>query len=133
MNPGWKFLVDPIMSEGGYVRYDGRKSEQILCDCQMLLDGYRGKLTVLHDRSNNSRDLEDKLLKCYGVSPITVNIFLRKLRPYWKHADPSPLPRVTEVDARLGLDLDTVRRKTASFTRIEADVIRLRKRKNLSA
>jgi hypothetical protein len=22
---GWEFLVNPIMSEGGYVRYDGRK------------------------------------------------------------------------------------------------------------
>ncbi|MDH3690763.1 MAG: DNA methylase [Gammaproteobacteria bacterium] len=132
VNAGWEFLVDPIMREGGYVRYDGRKSEQILRDCQVLLDRYRGKLTELHDRSNNSRDLEDKLLEFYGVGPITVNIFLRELRPYWKHADPSPLPRVTEVAARLALDLDTVRRKTVSFTRIEAGIIRLRKRRNLS-
>jgi hypothetical protein len=26
---GWDFLVDPIMREGGYVRYDGRKSTQV--------------------------------------------------------------------------------------------------------
>ena len=29
---GWDYLVFPIMREGGYVRYDGRKSDQILRD-----------------------------------------------------------------------------------------------------
>ena len=45
---GWDFLVDPIMREGGYVRYDGRKSEQILRNCQTLLSEYRGRLINLH-------------------------------------------------------------------------------------
>jgi hypothetical protein len=27
---GWDFLVYPVMREGGYVRYDGRKSTQVL-------------------------------------------------------------------------------------------------------
>jgi hypothetical protein len=41
---GWGFLVDPIMREGGYVRYDGRKSTQVLRDCERLLADYRGSL-----------------------------------------------------------------------------------------
>jgi hypothetical protein len=38
---GWDFLVNPVMREGGYVRYDGRKSTQILHG--ISLDGYRRK------------------------------------------------------------------------------------------
>ncbi len=38
LGAGWDFLVNPIMREGGYVRYDGRKSTQILRDCEMLLE-----------------------------------------------------------------------------------------------
>lgn len=34
---GWDFLVYPVMREGGYVRYDGRKSTQVLRDCERLL------------------------------------------------------------------------------------------------
>jgi hypothetical protein len=34
---GWEFLMDPIMREGGYVRYDGRKSTQVLRDCETLV------------------------------------------------------------------------------------------------
>lgn len=30
---GWDFLVYPVMREGGYVRYDGKTSTQILRDC----------------------------------------------------------------------------------------------------
>jgi hypothetical protein len=45
---GWDFLVDPIMREGGYVRYDGRKSTQVLRDCERLLTNYRGSLRRLH-------------------------------------------------------------------------------------
>jgi hypothetical protein len=32
LNAGWDFLVNPIMREGGYVRYDFTKSDQILRD-----------------------------------------------------------------------------------------------------
>ncbi len=34
---GWDFLVSTIMREGGYVRYDGRKSTQVLRDCEALI------------------------------------------------------------------------------------------------
>ena len=30
LSAGWDFLVNPIMREGGYVRYDFSKSDQIL-------------------------------------------------------------------------------------------------------
>jgi len=38
MEAGWDFLVNPVMREGGYVRYDESKSTKLLSDCQTLLD-----------------------------------------------------------------------------------------------
>jgi len=122
---GRDFLVNPIMREGGYVRYDGRKSEQVLRDCRMLLEQYAGSLSQLHDAASDARDLEDRLLFFHGVGPITVNIFLRELRPYWPKADPAPLPSVITLAKKLGIDLTRYRRKTLAFTRIEAGLIRL--------
>lgn len=130
LNAGWEFLVNPIMREGGYVRYDGRKSTQILRDCKTLLDQYQGSLKGLHHLSDTSADLERRLLGFYGVGTVTVNIFLRELRPYWKKADPKPLPIVYELAAKIGLDLDYLDRKTISFARVEAGLIRLRKSLN---
>ena len=126
LDAGWEFLVNPIMREGGYVRYDGRKSTQILRDCETLLDQYQGSLKGLHDLSDTSLDLERRLLDFYGVGPVTVNIFLRELRPYWEKAEPKPLPIVYELAAKIGLDLDSLDRKTVSFARVEAGLIRLR-------
>jgi hypothetical protein len=59
---GWDFLVNPIMCEGGYVRYDFSKSEQILRDCQMLVDEYGGSLWQVHEASRDARDLEHRVL-----------------------------------------------------------------------
>jgi protease I len=36
------------MREGGYIRYDGRKSDQLLQDCRELLEDYQGSLKRLH-------------------------------------------------------------------------------------
>lgn len=130
LDAGWDFLVNPIMREGGYVRYDERKSTQILRDCEMLLDQYNGSMTTLHDIAKNSRDLENLLLSFYGVGPVTGNIFLRELRPYWRKSDPIPLPVVAEAAAKLGLELGAYDRKTVEFTRIEAGLIRLRRQLN---
>ncbi len=49
MAAGWDFLVYPVMREGGYVRYDGRKSTQVLCDCENLIADYGGSLRRLHE------------------------------------------------------------------------------------
>jgi endonuclease III len=127
LEAGRDFLVNPIMREGGYVRYDGRKSMQILRDAEMLRDEYGGSLNTLHRISINSRDLENRLLAFYGIGPVTVNIFLRELRPYWRKSDPEPLPIVKKLAMKLDLDLDRYRRNTITYTRIEAGLIRLRK------
>jgi len=124
---GWDFLVNPIMREGGYVRYDGKTSTQILRNCQTLLKEYRGSLKTLHEEAENSDDLENKLLCFYGVGPVTVNIFLRELRPFWRKSDPEPLPIVKKVARRCGINLDNYNRKSLTFVRIEAGLIRLRK------
>jgi hypothetical protein len=123
---GWDYLVFPVMREGGYVRYDGRKSDQILRNCQTLLDEYKGSLTFLHKVAKDRHDLESRLLAFYGVGPVTVNIFLRELRPYWQKADPAPLQAVINKARELGLDLTAYNRKTITFIRIEAGLIRRR-------
>jgi hypothetical protein len=123
---GWDFLVNPIMREGGYVRYDGRKSTQVLRDCERLLAEYRGSLRRLHDAARHPRDLEAMLLTFYGVGPVTANIFLRELRPYWAKADPEPLPIVKRLARKLKLDLARYPRKSLVFARVEAGLIRKR-------
>lgn len=128
LKAGWEFLVSPIMSEGGYVRYDGRKSTQILRDCEWLLREYGGSLTKLHGLATDSKSLESKLFDFYGVGEVTANIFLRELRPYWKKADPEPLPVVRRLAATFGVELDRYDRKTLLFCRIEAGLIRSRRR-----
>ena len=122
---GWDFLVYPIMREGGYVRYDGKKSDQILKDCKYLLEKYDGSLNKIHNLSKDSKDLEDRLDQFYGIGPITVNIFLRELRPYWEKADPKPLDIVYKMAKKLKIDLDKFDRKSVEFIKIEAGLIRL--------
>jgi hypothetical protein len=123
---GWAYLVNPIMREGGYVRYDESKSRKILRDCATLLDLYGGSLQRLHDTARDKSDLQARLLAFYGVGPVTANIFLRELRPYWTKADPAPLPSVRALAQRLRLDLDKYDRKSLKFARLEAGLVRLR-------
>jgi endonuclease III len=124
---GWDFLVSPIMREGGYVRYDGRKSTQVLRDCEMLVSDYGGSLRRLHDAARDARDLEERLLAFYGVGPVTVNIFLRELRSIWAKADPDPLPAVVRLAQRYSIDLSRYNRKSLTFARVEAGLIRRRR------
>jgi len=126
LSAGWDFLVNAIMREGGYVRYDFSKSDQILRDCQMLVDEYDGALWRVHEASRDARDLESRLLAFYGVGPVTMNIFLRELRPFWPKADPAPLPAVVSAAASLGVDLARYEHKIIIFARVEAGLIRLR-------
>jgi hypothetical protein len=127
LRAGWDFLVSPVMREGGYVRYDNRKSTQILRDCETLVGDYGGSLLRLHKAASNSRDLEDRLLAFYGIGPITMNIFLRELRPFWAKADPEPLAEVKKLAKRLSIDLGRYRRKSLLFARVEAGLIRRRR------
>ena len=127
LDAGWDFLVNPIMREGGYVRYDGKTSTQILKNCETLLKKYDGSLNKLHEKAKDSNDLENGLLEFYGIGPITVNIFLRELRPFWEKADPKVLPIVKKRAKEFGVKLDDYNRKSLTFVRIEAGLIRLRK------
>jgi hypothetical protein len=124
---GWAFLVNPIMREGGYVRYDGRKSTQILVDCELLLSDYGGSLTRLHESARDEADLERRLLAFYGIGPVTVNIFLRELRPYWRKARPEPLPVVRALAAKHDIDLTEFDVASRTFNRIEAGLIRMKR------
>ena len=120
----WDFLVQPVMRDGGYVRYDERKSTQVLGDCEELLAHYGGSLGRLHEAARDARDLEQGLLAFYGIGPVTVNIFLRELRPFWSKADPDPLPAVKKLARHLSVDLGRYRRKSLTFARVEAGLIR---------
>ena len=123
---GWDFLVNPIMREGGYVHYDEKTSTQILRNCDTLLQKYKGSLKELHRKARDSKDLEDKLTHFHGIGPITTNIFLRELRPFWEKADPELLPTVEGIFKKYKIDLDKYNRKSLVFARIEAGIIRLR-------
>lgn len=128
LDAGWDFLVYPVMREGGYVRYDSRKSDQVLRDCHKLIEDYGGKLSHLEAAAPDSTDLEARIGAFYGVGPITVNIFLRELRPYWDKADPDPLPVVRAAAKRLNIDLARYDRKSLTFARLEAGLMRLRRK-----
>ena len=127
LETGWGFLVNPVMREGGYVRYDGKTSSQVLSNCEKLLKEYGGSLRRLHSHANNNEDLVQMLLAFYGIGPVTTNIFLRELRPFWKKADPDPLPIVNELAKKYGIDLRKYHRKTLTFVRIEAGLLRRRR------
>lgn len=127
LSAGWEFLVFPVMREGGYVRYDGRKSDQLLRDCGMLMDDYGGRLSRLEAVARINAELEERLLAFHGIGPVTANIFLRELRPHWPAADPEPLPAVVEAARKLGIDLGSYDRKSLTFARVEAGLIRLRR------
>ena len=127
IDAGLSFLVDPIMREGGYVRYDGRKSMQILRNCKTLLTAYNGSLARLHKTASDSAELEGRLRRFHGIGPVTANIFLRELRPFWRKADPEPLSVVVVLAGKLGIDLNAIDRKSLTFARIEAGLIRHRK------
>jgi hypothetical protein len=128
LDAGWEFLVNPVMREGGYVRYDGRKSEQLLRVSQMLLDGYQGKMSNIEAAAKDGADLEARIDAFYGVGPVTVNIFLRELRPFWKMANPAPLAAVRKAARKLKIDLERYDRNSLTFARVEAGLIRLRHR-----
>lgn len=127
LDAGWDFLVNPIMREGGYVRYDFKTSTKILKICETLIREYDGSLKKLHGVSRDAKDLEKRLLNFYGIGPVTMNIFLRELRPHWRKADPEPLPIVRNIAQNLGISLNEYNRKSLLFARFESGLIRLRR------
>lgn len=124
LEAGWGVLVGKVMAEGRYVRYDNQRSTQILRNCETLRDEYGGSFKRLHEEAEDPRDLEQRLERFHGVGPVTTNIFLRELRPYWEKADPDPLPVVEELAEELQIDLESLDRKSMEFCRLEAGLIR---------
>ncbi|MGV9142158.1 MAG: hypothetical protein ACOC1X_04395, partial [Promethearchaeota archaeon] len=104
MEKGWDYLVYPIMREGGYVRYDGKTSTQILKNCETLLEKYDGSLKKLHKQAKNNDNLVDRLTDFHGVGPVTANIFLRELRPVWEKSNPEPTEMVKKIAKERGID-----------------------------
>ena len=129
---GWDTLVTPVLREGGYVRYDHKTATKILRNCTMLQGQYHGSLRQLHASARDCRDLETRLDLFYGIGPITVNIFLRELRPWWAKSDPEPLPCVKAAARLLGIPLGGYRRKSLAFVRLEAGLIRHRRELTLT-
>jgi hypothetical protein len=127
LDAGWDFLVHPVMKEGGYVRYDEKTSRRVLNNCHMLLKEYEGSLNALHERADDGRDLERRLLAFYGVGPVTVNIFLRELRPFWEKDHTGLSQKVVELAGRHSIDIGSLDPKNMAFIRVEAGLIRLRK------
>ncbi len=128
LDAGRDYLVSPIMREGGYVRYDGKTSDQILKNYRTILDKYNGSLLKIHSKSNSNKELEKNLKKFHGIGSVTVNIFLRELRPIWEKANPEPLDRVKNIAEELDIDLSEFNRKSWDFVRVEAGLIRLREK-----
>ena len=78
------------------------------------------RLRRLGDSAGDARDLKERLLAFYGVGPITMNIFLRELRPFCAKSAPDPLPAVERIAKELGVDLDHYDQKSLTFARLEA-------------
>ena len=85
----WQRLIK-LMGEGGYVRYDGKTSDELLRVSKTLIEKYNGDLNNVEKVAKDSKDLEKKLQEFYSVGPVTCRIFLRELRGVWKKADPEP-------------------------------------------
>lgn len=100
---GWDFLVSRIMREGGYVRYDGKTSDELLSISRKLIKEYKSDINQIHKQAKNEKDLENKLQQFKSVGPITCNIFLRELRGIWTKANPdfSPLVKLAAKKLRI--------------------------------
>lgn len=119
---GWNRLVE-VLDRGGYVRYDFSTASKLLEISEMLVKKYGGRLEKLHALAADSKDLEARLQEFKGVGPMTANIFLRELRTVWKKADPEPSELVRKTARRLKIKLPA-KRKTESFVRLEAELVR---------
>jgi len=86
-----------------------------------------GRLATIDDQNiGQLPDLEERLLAFHGIGPVTANIFLRELRPFWAKSDTAPLDSVEDAANQLGIDLDRYDRTSLTFARVEAGLIRWR-------
>lgn len=108
---GWEGLVFTL-DKGGYVRYDYKTADKFLEVMGKLKEEYKGDLSLLHEESANSQDLEQRLKSLgKGIGDVTVNIFLRELREIWDKATPLPQDLTIMSAKNLGL-IKEVKRKS---------------------
>lgn len=122
----WDGLVE-ILDAGGYVRYDFKTADKLLEVFGNLHKNYNGDLNRLHSEAKTPEDLESKLMALgKGIGPVTVSIFLRDMRPYWKKAGPKPTPLVLEAMKKLKIkDLKEFARKNKlDIVRLETALLR---------
>lgn len=124
IDAGWDFLIDPVMREGGYVRYDNQTSTRLIRNSKTLLNEYGGSFKRLHNAAKDEHDLETRLKRFSGVGPVTTNIFLRELRPFWPKANPEPLSVVQKRAKEANISLEEFDRKSITFARVEAGLVR---------
>jgi endonuclease III len=128
LKAGWDKLVQ-VLDAGGYVRYDFSTATKLLEISRGLLDKYgENPLIKMHEIAKDKKELESTLQSFKGIGPVTTNIFLRELRTVWKKADPEPLPVVKKLARKYKIDLNKFNRKTVKFIRLEAALIRIRKK-----
>ena len=103
LETGWQGLVE-ILDEGTYTRYDFKTSDKLLEVMGRLVADYDGSLSLLHERSLDSSDLEIRLKNLgKGIGDVTISIFLRELRGIWRKADPAPAPLIILAAKNLGI------------------------------
>lgn len=134
---GWDFLVQTIMREGGYVRYDEKTSRELIKVSQQLLEKYNGNLNQVHQEAKNSQDLEEKLQEFYSLGPVTCQIFLRELRGIWPKAEPElgKFVKLAAEKLELPQDLKNLKKywqkhKVRGYDFRNFEVVLLRLRKN---
>jgi endonuclease III len=124
---GWAYLVNPVLREGGYRRYDEKTATTLLQLTKQLQQDYNASLNTLHEAASSNSDLERRLKALPGVGPTTVNIFLREMRHIWPKCHPRPNPMVRRLAAQYGLDLAAYDRNSRELAQIEAGLFRYRK------
>ena len=100
---GWDGLVR-ILDEGSYTRYDFKTADKLLEVMRNLVEEYDASLNLLHSKSSNAEDLENRLKDLgKGIGDVTVSIFLRELRDLWGKAKPNPTSLVISAAKNLGI------------------------------
>lgn len=108
LDTGWDGLVK-ILDEGSYTRYDFKTADKLLEVMQNFVEKYSGSLSKLHEEASDTRDLENRLKSLgKGVGDVTVNIFLRELRGFWKKAAPPPTSLVITAAKNIGVIEDEI-------------------------
>lgn len=119
LEAGWDRLVE-VLDYGGYTRYDFSTASNLLEIAKMLKEKY-GNLEKLYNESENSAELENKLLEFKGVGPVCINIFLRELREIWEKANPKVSSMAISMAQKIGLDSGYIEEFESQLVRLNLE------------